>query len=77
MKKEKQQKNKPNKRLPLNSDIVFKRVFSKEENKELLKSLLQAILNIKIKSIEVKNPEIPRDLADSKACTLVFTMLCI
>ena len=61
------QKNVPHKRLPLNSDIVFKRVFAKEENKELLKSLLEAILNIQIKSVEVKNPEIPRDLADSKA----------
>ena len=42
----------------------------KKENKELLKSLLQAILNIKIENVEVENPEIPRDLADSKAGTL-------
>ena len=61
------QEENQNKRLPLNSDIVFKRVFSKEENKELLKSLLEAILNRKIENVEVKNPEIPRNLSDSKA----------
>lgn len=54
-------------RLPLSSDIVFKRVFSKEENKELLKGILEAILKTKIESIEIKNPEIPRNLVDSKA----------
>ena len=34
------------KRLPLTSDIVFKRVFSKEGNEDILKSLLEAILKI-------------------------------
>ena len=57
-------------KLPLNSDIVFKRVFAKEENKDLLISLLEAILKIEIKSIEIKNPEIPRNLMDSKAGVL-------
>ncbi len=57
-------------KLPLSSDIVFKRVFSKEENKGLLKSILEAILKIEIKQIEIKNPEIPRELKDSKAGVL-------
>ncbi len=35
--------NKEVKKLPLSSDIVFKRVFSKEENRGLLKSILEAI----------------------------------
>ena len=63
------QKNDP-KKLPLTSDIVFKRVFSKEENKDLLQSLLELILGTKIKSIEIKNPELPPDLSDVKAGTL-------
>ena len=55
------------KKLPLTSDIVFKRVFSREGNEEILKALLEAILNIKIAKVEVKNPELPRNLYDSKA----------
>lgn len=64
------EKNKKIKRLPLNSDIVFKRVFGKEENKDLLKSLLESILCVKIKNLVVRNPEIARDLQDSKAGAL-------
>ena len=62
--------NKEGKKLPLSSDIVFKRVFSKEENRGLLKSILEAILKIEINKIEIKNPEIPRELKDSKAGVL-------
>lgn len=58
------------KRLPLSSDVVFKSTFAKEQNKDLLKSLLEAILKIEIKNIEVKNPEIPKNLADVKAGVL-------
>ena len=58
---------KQKKKLPLSSDIVFKRVFSKEGNEEILKALLEAILDINIKSVIVKNPEMPKDLYDSKA----------
>ena len=58
------------KKLPLTSDVVFKRVFSKEENKDLLQSLLESILGTKIKSIEIKNPEMSPDLSDVKAGTL-------
>lgn len=58
------------KRLPLTSDIVFKRVFSKEGNEDILKSLLEAILEIPIQNVVVKNPELPRNLYDSKASVL-------
>lgn len=58
------------KRLPLTSDIVFKRVFSKEGNEDILKALLEAILEIPIQNVIVKNPELPRDLYDSKASIL-------
>ena len=39
------------KKLPLTSDIVFKRVFSKEGNEDILKALLEAILEISILSL--------------------------
>ena len=55
------------KKLPLTSDIVFKRVFSREGNEDILKSLLEAILEIPIQDVVVKNPELPRNLYDSKA----------
>ena len=54
------------KKLPLTSDYVFKRIFGQEENKEALKDFLESILNIKIKNIEINNPEIPKDFYDSK-----------
>ncbi len=55
------------KKLPLSSDIVFKRVFAKKGNEPILKALLEAILDTKIKSVVVQNPELPRDLYDNKA----------
>ena len=63
---------KPTKRLPLNSDIVFKRVFSKEGNEDILKALLEAILDVSIQKVQVKNPEIPRNLYNSKARNLRY-----
>ena len=65
--KQTNQNTKQKKKLPLSSDIVFKRVFSKEGNEGILKALLEAILEINIKSVIVKNPEMPKDLYDSKA----------
>lgn len=59
-------KNNIPKRLPLTSDYVFKRVFAKEENNSMLKDLLEAILDRKINKVVVKNPEMPKNLADEK-----------
>lgn len=53
-------------RLPLTSDYVFKRIFGQEENKGALKDFLESILDVKIKKIEIKNPEIPKNYYDSK-----------
>ena len=53
-------------RLPLTSDYVFKRVFAKEGNEDILKDFLEAILDISIKKVEVKNPELPKNIADEK-----------
>ena len=44
-------------RLPLTSDYVFKRIFAREENNSMLKDFLEAILNIHINKVEVKNPD--------------------
>ena len=65
--KQTNQNTEQKKKLPLSSDIVFKRVFSKEGNEGILKALLEAILDVKIQSVIVKNPEMPKDLYDSKA----------
>ena len=61
---------KSNSRLDLKNDYVFKRIFSKPENSHELKELLEAILDIKINKIEVKNPEIPKNFSDEKQSTL-------
>lgn len=53
-------------RLPLCSDYVFKRVFAKEGNENLLKDFLEAILEIKIESLEIQNPELPKDTKEGK-----------
>ena len=58
------------KKLPLTSDIVFKRVFSREGNEDILKALLEAILDKPIQEVIVKNPELPKNLYDSKAGVL-------
>lgn len=57
-------------KLPLTSDIVFKRVFSRKGNESILKALLEAILDIKIQKVIVQNPELPKNLYDSKAGVL-------
>ena len=53
-------------RLPLCSDYVFKRIFTKEGNESLLKDFLEAILEIKIESLEIQHAELPKDTKDSK-----------
>ena len=53
-------------RLDLKNDYVFKRIFAKPENNQELKELLEAILNIEIEKVEVKNPEITKNYTDEK-----------
>ena len=54
------------KRLELTNDYVFKKIFAKPENNVELKELLEAILNIQIEQVEVKNPEIGKNYEDEK-----------
>ena len=53
-------------RLDLKNDYVFKRIFAKPENNQELKEFIEAILNIKINKIEVKNPEISKNYTDER-----------
>ena len=64
---EKIKQEKLKRRLPLTNDYIFKKVFAKAGNEEILKDFLESILEIKIQKIEVKNPELPKDLIDKKA----------
>jgi len=58
--------------LDIKSDYIFKQVFGIEKNKDLLISLLNAILQGKpeIKSIELRNTDISKILQDNKTLRL-------
>ena len=58
--------------LDIKSDYIFKQVFGIEKNKDLLISLLNAILQGKpeIKSIELRNTDITKILKDNKSIRL-------
>lgn len=53
-------------KLPLVIDYVFKRVFAYKGNEDVLADLLESILNIEIKKLEVKNPEIMKNSREEK-----------
>ena len=57
-------------RYKLTNDYIFKKVFAKDENNGELKDLLEAILEMKIEKVEVKNPELPKDALDEKLSIL-------
>ena len=56
--------------LPLSNDFVFKRIFGRDGNQKILKSLLEAILKIKIQKVVLKNPEMPKATIDEKLSIL-------
>ena len=59
------------KNLKLTNDFVFKKVFGKKGNESILKDLLEAILKIKIKKIELQTEvELERELIDDKTGVL-------
>ena len=57
-------------KLPLLNDYIFKRTFTKEGTTGILKDLLEAILEVKITNLEVRNSEIPKELIEEKASIL-------
>lgn len=50
--------------------LYLKKVFAQDENNSELKDLLEAILDMSIKKVEVKNPELPKDIMNSKLSVL-------
>lgn len=56
--------------LSLKSDWVFKRIFGKEGNEDILLDLLSAILNINIKRVELKNTELTKNKEEQKKSIL-------
>ena len=55
---------------PLLDDYIFKRTFTRDDPNGILRDLLESILDIKIKNVQVLNAEIPKDLIDEKASKL-------
>ena len=55
---------------PLLCDYIFKRTFLKDETKGTLKDFLEAVLDVKITDVEIKNSEIPKDFKDEKGSVL-------
>lgn len=53
-------------RVPAKNDYMFKNLFGVNGKEENLKGLLQAILKIKIESLEIQNSELPRENIDAK-----------
>ena len=66
MSKKQEQLQEKKEKMSLKVDYVFKRVFGSNGNESMLKDLLEAILEIKIEEIIIQNPEIPRNIKDSK-----------
>ena len=56
--------------LSLKSDWVFKRIFGKEGNEDILGDLLSAILDIEIKKIELKNTKLLKNKEEQKKSIL-------
>lgn len=55
---------------PLLNDYIFKRTFTKDNPNGILRDLLEAVLKVKIKNVQVLNAEIPKDILDEKSSIL-------
>lgn len=55
---------------PLLCDYIFKRTFLKDKTKGTLKDFLEAVLDVNITKVEIKNSEIPKDYINEKASIL-------
>ena len=53
-------------RIPATRDYMFKNLFGINGKEENLRNFLQAILKIKIKSVEIQNPELKRNYQKDK-----------
>lgn len=55
---------------PLLDDYIFKRTFTRDNPNGILRDFLEAVLNIKIKNVQVLNSEMPKDTLDEKGSVL-------
>ena len=58
------------KNAPLLDDYIFKRTFTRDNPNGILRDLLESILKIKIKNVQVLNAEIPKDILDERGSVL-------
>lgn len=58
--------NEAKEEMQLTVDYAFKRVFGRNGNESILKDFLESILDIEIKNITIQNPEIPKNIKNSK-----------
>ena len=52
---------------PLLCDYIFKRTFLKDKTNGALKDFLEAVLDVNITKVEIKNSEMPKDVITEKA----------
>ena len=55
---------------PLLNDYIFKRTFTKGSPNGILKDFLEAVLDMKLRNVEVLNAEIPKDILEEKGSVL-------
>ena len=55
---------------PLLCDYIFKRAFLKDKTNGALKDFLEAVLDVNITKVEIKNSEMPKDVITEKASIL-------
>ena len=54
-------------KIPITNDYIFKKIFSKKGNEDILKDLLIGILGIKIEKIEVQSEvSLEKELIENK-----------
>ena len=58
------------KNAPLLDDYIFKRTFTRDNPNGILRDFLEAILNIKIRNVQVLNSEIPKDVLKERGSVL-------
>ena len=55
---------------PLLNDYIFKRTFTKGSPNGILKDFFKAVLDMKLRNVEVLNAEIPKDILEEKGSVL-------
>ena len=58
------------KNAPLLDDYIFKRTFTRDNPNGIRRDFLEAILNIKIRKVQVLNSEIPKDILKERGSVL-------